>query len=64
LWGLFSGGALVLRVAVGYCAALPTRTVATVMAFGSGVLVSALSSERMEPAYSSGGLSSALPGKP
>jgi len=56
LWGLFSGGALVLGAAVGYFAALPTRTVATVMAFGSGVLVSALSFELMEPAYSTGGL--------
>jgi zinc transporter, ZIP family len=37
---------------------VPTRLVAAVMAFGSGVLVSALSFELMDEAYSQGGFDS------
>jgi hypothetical protein len=39
-WGFFSGGALVLGASVGYFAKVPSRAVAGVMAFGSGVLIS------------------------
>jgi zinc transporter, ZIP family len=43
LWGLLSGSALVLGAAVGAFVALPQRVIAAIMAFGAGVLISALS---------------------
>ena len=55
LWGLLSGGALVLGVAIAYVAAVPTRVIAAVMAFGSGVLISALSFDLMQEAFDRGG---------
>jgi ZIP family zinc transporter len=58
LWGLLAGGALVIGAAIGYFLSVPQRVVATVMAFGSGVLISALSFELMEKAYSRGGFGS------
>ena len=54
-WGLFAGAALVLGAAVGWFAHVPQRAVAAVMAFGSGVLISALSFELMDEAYRRGG---------
>ena len=58
LWGLLAGSALVLGAAIAWFARVPPRLVAAVMAFGSGVLVSALSFELMEEAFRSGGLDS------
>lgn len=55
-WGGFAGGALLLGAVVGYWIKLPRKIIAGVMAFGSGVLVSALSFELMEEAYHQGGL--------
>ncbi len=55
LWGLLSGGALVIGAAIGFWANIPKRTVALVMAFGSGVLIAALATELMEEAYATGG---------
>lgn len=55
LWGLLSGGALVLGALVGYLFALPKRAVAGVMAFGAGVLISALAFELVLEAYREGG---------
>jgi ZIP family zinc transporter len=46
-WGFVGGGALVLGAAVGFYVKVPSRVVAGVMAFGSGVLISALSFELM-----------------
>ena len=61
LWGLLSGSALVLGAALTYLASLPARVVAAVMAFGSGVLISALSFDLMDEAYRQGGfISTAL----
>jgi ZIP family zinc transporter len=57
-WGLVAGGALVLGAAVGYCMKVPQRLIAAVMAFGSGVLISALSFELIEEAYAKGGFTS------
>jgi ZIP family zinc transporter len=57
-WGLVAGGALVLGAAVGYCMEVPQRLIAAVMAFGSGVLISALSFELIEEAYAKGGFTS------
>ena len=58
LWGLLSGSALVLGAVLAYVANLPPRLVAAVMAFGSGVLISALSFELMDEAYRAGGFDS------
>jgi ZIP family zinc transporter len=55
LWGLLSGSALVLGATIAYLVRLPPRAVAAVMAFGSGVLISALSFELMDEAYRQGG---------
>jgi len=55
-WGFVSGGALVLGAAGGYFARVPSRVIAGVMAFGSGVLISALSFELMEEAFRQAGL--------
>ncbi|HEX8531511.1 MAG TPA: ZIP family zinc transporter [Cytophagales bacterium] len=54
-WGLLAGSALLIGAAVGYFARIPDRVVAGVMAFGSGVLISALSFELVEEAYRQGG---------
>lgn len=62
LWGLVAGSALVIGAAVGYFASLPQRAVAAVMAFGSGVLISALSLELMEEAYEQGGFPATMAG--
>jgi len=56
LWGLLSGSALVLGAAIAYFVALPPRVIAAVMAFGSGVLISALSFDLMDEAYRMGGI--------
>jgi len=56
LWGLVSGGALVIGAAVGFTVRLSVKTVAGVMAFGAGVLISALSFELMLEAYNQGGM--------
>lgn len=58
LWGLLAGAALIIGAAIGYFTALPQRAVAGVMAFGSGVLISALSLELMEEAFQQGGFGS------
>jgi ZIP family zinc transporter len=58
LWGLLAGSALLIGAAVGYYLKVPTRLVAGVMAFGAGVLISALSFDLMDEAYHRGGLDS------
>jgi len=55
LWGALAGAALVLGAAIGYMVRLPQIVLAGVMAFGSGVLISALSFELMEEAYQQAG---------
>jgi ZIP family zinc transporter len=62
LWGLVTGAALVIGAAFGYFTNLPQRLVAGIMAFGSGVLISALSLELMEEAYRQGGFDSTAVG--
>ncbi|MEA3017772.1 MAG: zinc transporter, family [Sphingomonadales bacterium] len=56
LWGLLSGSALLIGAAVGWFVPLPRRAVAGIMAFGAGVLISALSFELMDEAWHRGGL--------
>lgn len=58
LWGLLAGSALVIGAAIGYFARVSPRLVAAVMAFGSGVLISALAFELMDDAYERGGFNS------
>jgi zinc transporter, ZIP family len=58
LWGLLAGGALLIGAGVGYFTHVSQRVIAAVMAFGSGVLISALSFELMEKAYEKGGFDS------
>ncbi len=54
-WGLVAGGALLVGAAIGYFFRMPQRLIAVVMAFGSGVLISALAFELMDEAYRQGG---------
>ncbi|RZA19480.1 MAG: ZIP family zinc transporter [Proteobacteria bacterium] len=58
LWGLFAGAALVLGAAIAWFMTVPQRVIAGIMAFGSGVLISALAFELMDEAYQRGGLDS------
>jgi ZIP family zinc transporter len=62
LWGLLGGSALVLGAVIAYLVALPPRVIAGIMAFGSGVLISALSFDLMDEAYKAGGFDSTASG--
>lgn len=55
LWGWLAGFALLIGAALGYFIKIPTRLIAAIMAFGSGVLISALSFELMDEAFKQGG---------
>ena len=56
LWGLLGGGALVIGALIAWFAPVPRKVVASVMAFGSGVLISAVAFDLMEEAARTGGL--------
>ncbi|ADL43871.1 ZIP family metal transporter [Micromonospora aurantiaca (nom. illeg.)] len=55
-WGLLAGSALLIGAAVGFFARVPRRVTASVMAFGAGVLLSAVSFELIDEAHKQGGL--------
>jgi ZIP family zinc transporter len=55
LWGGVAGGALLLGAALGFGLRIGQRWIAGVMAYGAGVLVSALSFELVEVSYRRGG---------
>jgi zinc transporter, ZIP family len=55
-WGLLAGSALVAGALVGYFAHVPQKVIASVMAFGSGVLLSAVSFDLIADANEQGGL--------
>jgi ZIP family zinc transporter len=57
-WGFVAGAALLIGAAIGYASSVSQRVIAAVMAFGSGVLISALSFELMDEAYRRGGFGS------
>ena len=57
-WGLVGGSALLLGAALGYFVRIPQRAIAGIMAFGAGVLISALAFELMDEAYKRGGFDS------
>ncbi len=56
LWGLLGGGALVIGAAVAWFVRVPAGVIASVMAFGSGVLISAVAFDLMAQAADTGGL--------
>jgi ZIP family zinc transporter len=56
LWGLVAGGALVVGAAIAWAARVPRWMVASVMAFGAGVLISALAFDLVDEAETTGGL--------
>src|SRR5690348_13725552 len=62
LWGLLAGSALLIGAGIGYFTKVPKRLVAAVMAFGAGVLISALSFDLMNEAYERGGIWSTATG--
>lgn len=51
IWGFVGGFALVIGAAIGYLTRISQRIVAGVMAFGAGVLISALAFNLMDVAY-------------
>jgi zinc transporter, ZIP family len=55
IWGFVAGSALLLGAFFGYFFKIPQRWVASIMAFGAGVLMSAVSFELLDEAYSLGG---------
>jgi ZIP family zinc transporter len=61
-WGLVAGSALLIGAVAGYLSRIPQRAIAAVMAFGGGVLISALSFDLMDEAYKRGGFDSTAVG--
>ncbi|WP_329136796.1 ZIP family metal transporter [Streptomyces sp. NBC_00670] len=61
-WGLLAGCALLLGAGCGYALRVPQKVIAWVMAFGAGVLLSAVSFELVGEAYEEGGLGPAALG--
>jgi ZIP family zinc transporter len=57
-WGGVAGAALLIGAVIGYYVHVSQRVIAAIMAFGSGVLISALSFELMDEAYKTGGFNS------
>ncbi|MET7370829.1 ZIP family zinc transporter [Streptomyces sp. NPDC005566] len=55
-WGLFAGAALLMGAALGSLVRVPPRLIALVMAFGSGVLMAAVSFELIAEAYERSGM--------
>jgi ZIP family zinc transporter len=54
-WGFVAGAALLVGAGAAWFLTVPQRLIAAIMAFGSGVLISALSFELMDEAYRQGG---------
>ncbi|MEV6707268.1 ZIP family metal transporter [Micromonospora wenchangensis] len=55
-WGLLAGSALLVGAAAGFFLPVPRKVVASIMAFGAGVLLSAVSFELIAEAHEQGGL--------
>lgn len=62
LWGLLAGGALLLGSVISYLLDVPRKVTALVMAFGSGVLISALAFDLMAEAHERGGIGATAAG--
>jgi ZIP family zinc transporter len=56
LWGFLSGAALLVGAAAAYFLHLSKRFIAGIMAFGAGVLLSAIAFELMDEAFDAAGL--------
>jgi len=54
LWGLLAGSALLIGAVIGYASKISQRTIASCMAFGSGILISTLAFELMSEAWTTG----------
>ena len=61
-WGLFGGSALLVGAAFGWFARPDPRIIAAVMAFGSGVLISAIAFDLMDEAARQGGIAASATG--
>ncbi len=55
-WGLLAGSALLAGAATGYLTRVPRKVIASVMAFGAGVLLSAVAFELIGEAHAQAGL--------
>lgn len=62
LWGTLAGGALVVGALIAWFVSVPRSVVVSVMAFGAGVLISALAFDLVAEAESRGGLVPTLSG--
>lgn len=61
-WGLGAGSALVLGALVAWFVAVPQKVIGAVMAFGAGVLISALAFDLVAEAEQQGGLAATATG--
>jgi ZIP family zinc transporter len=61
-WGLVGGAALLIGAGAGYLLRVGPRLVAAIMAFGAGVLVSALAFDLVEDSYQRGGFNAVAVG--
>jgi ZIP family zinc transporter len=61
-WGFVAGAALLIGAGVAWFVRVPPRLIAGIMAFGSGVLISALSFELMDEAFRKGGFAATAVG--
>jgi ZIP family zinc transporter len=61
-WGLVGGLALVLGALIAWWVTVPQRVVAWIMAFGAGVLISALAFDLVDEAERTGGLGAVVAG--
>ncbi len=55
LWGWLAGSSLLIGAGLGWYLKLSSRSISSIMAFGSGVLISAMSFELMDEAFKRGG---------
>ncbi|GGL14316.1 ZIP family metal transporter [Mangrovihabitans endophyticus] len=61
-WGLLAGAALLVGAGIAYLVRLPQKAIASVMAFGAGVLLSAVSFDLIAEAHDQAGLAPAAIG--
>ena len=61
-WGLLAGGALVIGATIAWFVHVPARVVAAIMAFGAGVLISALAFDLVQEAANSAGVAPVVVG--
>lgn len=62
LWGLLGASSLVIGAGLAYVVDLPTRVTASVMAFGCGILISAVAYDLILDGYESGGIAPIIGG--